>query len=94
MTRLKIILGLFVSSFMWSGLSLAEEFLDPDKAFTLSVEIRENAQLAVIWEIAEGYKLYQDSMSAKAVDSSIKLPALTLPPGKRSFDKGLGKEVS
>jgi len=93
MTALKIILGLLVS-FLWSGWSLAEEFLDPDKAFTVRVESRDNRQLTVVWDIADGYKLYQDSMSAKPVDPSIKLPALTLPPGKRSFDKALNKEVS
>ena len=93
MTALKIILGLLLS-FLWSGWCLAEEYLDPDKAFTVRVESRDNRQLTVVWNIADGYKLYQDSMSAKAVDPLVKLPELTLPPGKRSFDKALEKEVS
>lgn len=93
MTVLKILLSLLLA-FLTSGVTLAEEFLDPDKAFTVRVEIRDNRQLTVIWDIADGYKLYQDSMSGKALDSSVTLPAFTLPPGKRSFDKALDKEVS
>ena len=93
MPALKIIFCLLLS-ILGSGMAHAEEFLDPEQAFKLRVETRENLELAVVWEIAKGYKLYQESMSAKAVDPAVTLPSLTLPQGKRSYDKALGKEVS
>lgn len=88
----------FFSSFficlLLSGQVLAQEFLEVDQAFKLRGEIRDDQQLAVTWDIADGYKLYQSSMSVKALDLSVALPHLKLPPGKSGFDKGLGKVVA
>lgn len=78
---------------VFSGQVLAQEFLEVDQAFKLRVEVRDKQQLAAVWDIADGYKLYQSSLSVKALDPSVALPPLKLPPGKSGFDKGLDKVV-
>ncbi|MEN9317267.1 MAG: hypothetical protein RIS35_3660, partial [Pseudomonadota bacterium] len=74
-----------------AGGAVADAFLDPGAAFKPHVEVREGRVLAVTWEIAEGYKLYRESLSAKATPA---LPTMRLPEGRRGFDEALGKEVT
>lgn len=83
----------FFLCWSFSGQALADEFLDVDQAFQLRVELREKNQLAATWTIAEGYKLYQSSLTVKPLNDQIKLPAWTLPAAKSGYDKGLDKVV-
>lgn len=76
-----------------NGLAWADEFLEVDQAFKLRLEMRAQQQLAVVWDIADGYKLYQDSLALKPIDTRVTLPALTLPTAKSGFDKGLNRVV-
>lgn len=82
-----------VMCWTFSGMALADEFLDVDQAFVLRVEMREKNQLAMVWKIAEGYKLYKTSLSAQSLNEQVKLATLSLPPAKSGFDKGLDKVV-
>lgn len=92
MIFIKLLFSLFMG-LIFSGQVWAQEFLEVDQAFKLQVEVRDKQQLAAVWTIADGYKLYQSSLAVKAVDSSIALPPLMLPPAKAGFDKGLNKVV-
>lgn len=78
---------------IFSGQAGAQEFLEVDQAFKLQVEVRDKQQLAVVWDIADGYKLYQSSLGVKALDPSVTIPPMILPPAKSGFDKGLNKVV-
>jgi len=92
MNFFKFILSM-VMCWTFSGMALADEFLDVDQAFVLRVEMREKNQLAMVWKIAEGYKLYKTSLSAQSLNEQVKLTPLNLPPAKSAFDKGLDKVV-
>lgn len=92
MTLIQFLFGSFMC-LVFSGQVLAQEFLEVDQAFKLRVEVRDKQQLAAVWDIADGYKLYQSSLSVKSLDPSVVLPSLKLPPGKSGFDKGLDKVV-
>ena len=74
-----------------SGVAYAGEFLPPEQAFKPHVEVREARELSVTWAIADGYKLYRESMSVGAGPG---FPALALPEGKREYDEALGKTVA
>ena len=88
----RFIFSIFLS-FLYSSPVVAEEFLDPDEAFKLRVEMHQDQRLTVQWNIADSYKLYMESMTARALDPAVKLTSLALPQAKRSFDKALEKEV-
>lgn len=83
----------FFLIFTLSGMAFANDFLEVDEAFKLKVEVRENHQLATIWDIANGYKLYKSSLKVKAVNSELNLGELQLPAAKAAFDKGLNQVV-
>lgn len=89
--KILITLGLL---FAFLNCVSAQEFLDPSQAFKLQVQKNANQQMELTWEIAAGYKLYKESMSAKAVNASAELPLMKLPAGKSGFDELLGKVVS
>lgn len=91
MTIAKLLFSSFIC-LIFSGQVWAQEFLEVDQAFKLRVEVRDK-QLAAVWDIADGYKLYQSSLAVKAIDAGVTLPTLILPPAKSGFDKGLNKVV-
>ena len=88
----RFICSIFLS-FLYISPAVAEEFLDPDQAFKLRVEMHQDQQLTVQWDIADGYKLYKESMTVRALVPAVKLTSLLLPQAKHSFDKALEKEV-
>ena len=83
-----VFLCLCLNSLVW-----ADEFLEVDQAFNLRLEMRAQQQLALVWDIADGYKLYQSSLAVQAIDTRMTLPALNLPVAKSGFDKGLNRVV-
>jgi thiol:disulfide interchange protein DsbD len=85
-------LSLLLPGVLHAATPPAQDFLEPDQAFVLRVALERPATLAVSWQIAPGYKLYQHALS---VDSAAgPLAALQLPPGKAAFDTALGRQVS
>lgn len=70
----------------------AQDFLEPEQAFVLRVALERPATLAVSWQIAPGYKLYQHALSVES--AAVPLAGLQLPPGKTVFDTALGRQVS
>ena len=44
----------------------AREFLDPEEAFRFSYEMRGNGSVDFAWEIAPGYYLYRDKITAES----------------------------
>jgi len=82
------------------GLALAagsaraeDEFLDPVKAFELSARQLDAGRVEIRFDVAPGYYLYRDKLSATAVPGTVALGALDIPRGKVKFDENFGKDV-
>lgn len=71
----------------------ADEFLEPDVAFKLSVQPSGASRVAMRFDIAPGYYLYGDKFKVDAVPSAVKLEPLQVPPGKVKYDETFQKDV-
>ena len=83
----------FVTTLLFSGIALADSFLQPEQAFQLTAQLQDAKTVAVSWVIAPGYHLYRDRLNFKAVDGGVKLGEPTLPAGIKTFDTNFNKEV-
>jgi thiol:disulfide interchange protein DsbD len=83
-------LAAMLLAFMLGSPALADDFLPPERAFDLRVELRADGQLALRWAIAPEYHLYRDRITLRADDGA--LPVL-LPRGERKYDENFGKEM-
>ena len=73
------------------GLDDEDELLPADEAFRLDVEVADPQTLIARWDIAEGYYLYRDKLSAtSADDSSISPLPLQLSAGEKKHDEFFG----
>jgi len=66
------------------------EFLDPDDAFQVEIEIAGENALAVHFKIAPGYYLYRDKIAFQAVQGNAQVRAFDLPPGTVKQDPYFG----
>jgi thioredoxin:protein disulfide reductase len=74
--------------------SQQREFLDPDQAFVLSVQVGGPHAVVAHWDIAEGYYLYRDRLRFKVRDTPpVKLGTPELPQGDVKQDEFIGKTV-
>ena len=78
----------------------SEEFLLPDQAFILSVDVKDPTTIVARWEIAEGYYLYRDKFHFKLGSvqaapfelSGVNLAPIVMPPGQEeAADPTFGK---
>lgn len=70
----------------------ADDFLDPEQAFTVSVAANADGQsIAVKWDVAEGYHLYGDSLRVTSTSQGVILGEANRKKGRIVFDKGLDK---
>ncbi|MGH8623899.1 MAG: protein-disulfide reductase DsbD [Gammaproteobacteria bacterium] len=67
-----------------------QEFLDPDQAFRLTVEVNTPKSLTARWEIADGYYLYRDKFRFHA-GGNVSLGKFELPPGESKEDASFGR---
>lgn len=79
-----------------AGLGLgggAQEFLDPDQAFTFSAIAQDADTLVARWEIADGYYLYRNKFAfeLKGADG-VSLGSAQLPAGKVKEDEYFGRQ--
>ncbi|PND39906.1 protein-disulfide reductase DsbD [Paucibacter aquatile] len=84
---LLLMLGLWVLP----GLVRADDFLDPEQAFKLSVKPLDERSVEVRFDIAPGYYMYREQFKAESAEA--KLAALDIPKGKVKFDETFQKEV-
>lgn len=71
--------------------ALADDFLDPEQAFKLSVKPQGDKTVEVSFEIAPGYYMYREQFKVEAQRAA--LGAFELPKGKVKFDETFQKEV-
>ncbi|MDE2428925.1 MAG: sulfite exporter TauE/SafE family protein, partial [Burkholderiales bacterium] len=75
------------------GISSAEEFLEPERAFQLQAELHDSKSLILTWAIAKDYHLYRERLNFKADAPDIVLGKPALPDGIRKFDENFNKTV-
>ncbi len=81
---------------MAMGASLARaagDFLDPAEAFRLSARLLDAQRIELRFDIAPGYYLYRDKLSAATDSAGVVLAPPVVPPGKVKFDEAFGKDV-
>lgn len=69
----------------------AEEFLDPEQAFKIDVQLVGERQVQLNFEIAPGYYMYRDQFKLDAPEAT--LGQIQWPAAKRKFDETFQKEV-
>lgn len=77
-----------------SLLGIAQEFLAPEKAFTVYGELDQES-VAIVLEPVKGYYIYKDSIQFKVRDANqpITLRTNQYPKAKKKFDENFGKVV-
>jgi len=69
-----------------------DEFLEPDQAFQLSVDVIDADTLTARWRVAEGYYLYRDKIEFELNDTNgVDLATISLQKGKVKEDPFFGK---
>jgi thiol:disulfide interchange protein DsbD len=69
----------------------ADEFLDPDQAFRLSVRVLDAKRLELSYKVAPGYYLYRERFKFSSPDAKLGEPQI--PPGKKHYDTALEQNV-
>ena len=69
----------------------ADEFLDPDQAFVLSVRVLDAKRLELSYKVAPGYYLYRERFKFASPDAKLGEPQI--PPGKKHYDTALEQNV-
>ncbi len=71
----------------------AVDFLDPEVAFKLKVSAPDAKQLTLQFDVAPGYYLYRDKLSATVLPDLVGAAPLVVPKGVVQFDPTFNKEV-
>ena len=71
----------------------ADDYLDPDKAFSLSARALDATHIEVRFDIAPGYYLYHERLNAQVAPEGLKLAELRVPKGKVKYDQTFEKDV-
>ena len=69
----------------------ADDFLDPDQAFVLSVRVLDARRLELSYKVAPGYYLYRERFKFASPDAKLGEPQI--PPGKKHYDTALEQNV-
>lgn len=97
MTNTTFLAGLAMALAMAQPASFAqpapEQFLEPEAAFRLGVAAQDSTHLAVRFDVAPGYYLYRERISAVATPADALTAPVVLPRGRIKFDTSLAKEV-
>jgi thiol:disulfide interchange protein DsbD len=76
---------------IFTQLSFADDFLDPEVAFKVAAKMVEPGVAEVQFKIADGYYLYRERLKFTSNDAKLGLP--DLPKGKVKFDETFQKNV-
>ena len=74
-----------------SNVASADDYLEPEKAFQFSAELRSAKQVNIHYLIADGYYMYRERFKVSAVDATLGEPVY--PAGKIKFDDTFQKNV-
>jgi thiol:disulfide interchange protein DsbD len=91
--------ALRIATATWAAMALAttalaaDEFLDPEKAFPVSARALDATHIEVRFEIAPGYYLYRERLTAQAEPAGVQVTELRIPAGKIKYDETFQKDV-
>jgi thiol:disulfide interchange protein DsbD len=85
------ILGLLFTLLLAGPARAADDFLDPDQAFQLSVRVLDAKRLELSYKVAPGYYLYRERFKFASPDAKLGEPQI--PPGKKHYDTALEQNV-
>ena len=85
------LLTVFVALLFGAPAHAADEFLDPDQAFVLSVRVLDAKRLELSYKVAPGYYLYRERFKFASPDATLGEPQI--PPGKKHYDTALEQNV-
>lgn len=71
--------------------AMADEFLEPEKAFQIAVRAADERSVEVSFRIAPGYYMYREQFKFSAAGATLGAPAF--PHGKVKFDENFQKNV-
>ncbi len=80
-----------LSGLLSGAAARADEFLDPDQAFQLTVHALADKRVELTYKIAPGYYLYRERFKFSAADAKLGEPRM--PPGKKHYDSALEQTV-
>ena len=86
-----LFLLLTLASTLLAGPARADDFLDPEQAFKIDVQLTGDREFQVNFTIAPGYYMYRDQFKLDATDA--KFGDIAWPTPKRKFDETFQKEV-
>jgi len=69
----------------------ADDFLDPEQAFKLTVRPVDDKTVEAAWEIAPGYYMYREQFKVSADGATLGAPGI--PAGETKFDETFQKQV-
>ncbi|RZI57703.1 MAG: protein-disulfide reductase DsbD [Rubrivivax sp.] len=87
----KLFLLLALASALLAGPARADDFLDPEQAFKIDVQLTGDREFQVNFTIAPGYYMYRDQFKLDATDA--RFGDIAWPTPKRKFDETFQKEV-
>ena len=91
MKRLFSALILCLTASLTPAMAVTEADLLPvEQAYPLSAQADSAGEIRISWKIAEGYYLYKHRFAVSAVDPSVSLGDLLLPPGTKHRDEFFG----
>jgi thiol:disulfide interchange protein DsbD len=85
------LLALLLSIACGTSAVAADDFLDPDLAFQLSVRVLGDKRLELSYKVAPGYYLYRERFKFASTDA--RLGDAQIPPGKKHYDTALEQNV-
>jgi thioredoxin:protein disulfide reductase len=91
--RLLVVMATLLATLWTTDGRAADEFLEPDVAFKLSVRSTEGQRLEIRFDVAPGYYLYAEKLKVEAVPTDVKLGPLQVPKGKVKYDETFQKDV-
>lgn len=74
--------------------TLAQDFLAPEKAFAMQTRMVDGKTLAVRYDIASKYYMYQERFEFELRNAPFELPAIILPPGEVKYDPTFEKNMA
>lgn len=74
--------------------TLAQDFLAPEKAFAMQARMVDGKTLAVRYDIASKYYMYQERFEFELRNAPFELPAIILPPGEVKYDPTFEKNMA
>jgi thiol:disulfide interchange protein DsbD len=88
---LLVLLALLLALLPSKPARAADDFLDPDQAFVLSVRVLDAKRLELSYKVAPGYYLYRERFKFSSPDAKLGEPQI--PPGKKHYDTALEQNV-